>query len=251
MTQTIHCQRDLQFEGDAAISPNVKGDMLPERMTSIDWMDGTTLDATNAYTVTVGGTNDAISLVAGGASGVNFRTGDTDNEICFMANGLCFDIDQNPAIETKMEITDVTATTAFFGFVDATSDTTPEAFMDADSGTITEGSGISDVCGFIIDADLDTSTIYCASVNTSGTPQEVDTGVLWTDGDSYYLRVSLDSDGTARFYMGATVDTIKQVGTILLAVADVPLCAGIDAGNRTTGTTAVIVRYLAKFQDVA
>ena len=103
--------------------------------------------------------------------------------------------------------------------------------------------------GFLLDADLGTVTspdLYCVSVNAGGTPQEVDTGINWTDAQAKRLRVKLDASGNAYFY----VDGV-QVGYIALAVADVPLCAIWNYGTRENdGANTFYARYLKKWQDV-
>ena len=243
----VYVDDELIFKAGASTRRNVVGDMLSKRMASIDWFDQTAIDLTNDYTSTLGGNLDAVALTAAGTNGVTMTTGTGDNEISFLATGLVFGITQKPVIEAKVEITDVSGTTAFFGYSDVTNDATPEAIIDADGGTLANGSGVADAVGFVIDADLDTSSIYCASVNTSGAVQSVDSGLAYTNGQTKRLRVELDASGNANFY----VDGV-QVGRILLAVADVPLCAVFDYGTRDNdNSNTVIARYLAKYQDLA
>ncbi len=236
----------IKFLQGAAIGNNIEGDMSAERMTSVDWFDGTAIDLTNDYTSTLGGTSDAVALTAVGEPGVKLTTGTGDNEVSFLATGLVFDITQAPVIEAKIEITDISGTFVYFGFGDATSETTPEATIDADGGTLTDGSSTADAAGFVIDADLDSSSVYCASVNTSAAVQSVDTGLAYTNAQTKILRVALDTSGNARFY----VDGVQK-GYIALAVADVPLCAIINYGTRDAdGSNIVTARYLKKWQDI-
>lgn len=243
MSQRVSVDRTLVFKAQADIDQNIEGDMMPIRQNSIDWFDGDTLD-TNDYTVTVGGTSDAIALGQGGEIGVKFTTGTADNDICFLATGLIFDITQSPSIETKLELTNVSGTVAFFGFSDAVNETTPAGTIDADSGTVTAVA--TDAVGFLCDADLGSSSLYCVSVNNGGTAQSLDTGIDWADTQGKRLRVKLDTSGNAYFY----VDGVQE-GYLALAVADVPLCAIYNAGTRANeGAMTVEARYLAKWQDV-
>lgn len=247
MSNQVRIGDYLEFNEQASIDRNVKGDMLPERMCSIDWFDQTTLDTTNDYTQTLGGTNDAGALVATGEHGFKGTTGTGDNEVSFLGTALIFDVTQNPTIEAKIEITDVSGTVVYFGFADANTETSPACTIDADGGTLTNAA--TDAAGFVIDADLSTSSIYCASVNNQGaggTVQSVDSGTDWADTVSHRLRVHLDSSGNAYFYLDG-----RQVGYIALAVADVPLCAILNYGTRANdGANYVYMRYLAKWQDV-
>lgn len=246
MSHKVVVGDSLQFVGESATKDNIKGNPSTERMSSVDWFDQTALDVTYGYTQTLGGTNDLGALCAAGEHGFKGTCGDTDDQVAFLATGLIFDITQKPEIEAKIEITDVSGTTVFFGFSDSTSDTTPEAIIDAAGGTLAAGSGVADAVGFVIDADLGSSSLWCASENTSAAIQSVDTAIDWTDTQSKVLRVKLDASGNAYFY----VDGVQK-GYIALAVADVPLCAVLDYGQRAaTANTTVYMRYLKKWADV-
>ena len=243
MSQNINVQRTLSFNAQAGIDWNIEGDMMPKRMNSIDWFDQTTLDTTNDYASTLVDDGTA-ALCAGGEHGVKLTTGSTDNDMDFLATALIFDVTQAPAIESKIEITDVSGTVMFFGYSDATSETSPAGTIDADGGTVTAGT--NNAVGFLCDADLGTSSLYCVSVNAGGTAQSLDTGIDWTDTQSKRLRVSLDASGNAYFY----VDGVQE-GYLALAVADVPLCAIYNYGTRANdGANIVEARYLAKWQNV-
>lgn len=244
MSQEINVQRKIRFTNDADQYPNIEDDPWPKRTLSIDWYDQTTLDVTNDYTQTLGGTADAGALTAAGEPGFKGTTGTGDNEISFLATGLIFDITQKPAIGTKLKISDVSGTVVFWGLSDATSETTPAGTIDADSGTITAVA--TDAVGFLIDADLGSSSLYCVSVKTGAAAQSVDTGIDWADGESRILKIALDASGNARFY----VDGVQK-GYIASAVADVPLCEIKNYGTRANdGSNTVYWRYLAKWQDI-
>jgi hypothetical protein len=244
MSQQVKVERDLVFSGSAAHVPNVEGNFSPDRMTSIDWFDQTAIDLTNDYTSTLGGTADAVALTAAGENGVKLTTGSGDNEVSFLATGLIFDITQKPCIETKLKLADVSGTFVFFGFSDATSEATPAASIDADSATLTAAA--TNAVGFVIDADLGTSSLYCASANAGAAVQSVDTGIDWTDGQSKILNIELDNLGNALFF----VDGVQK-GNIPLAVADVPLCAIFNYGTRANdGSNLVYARYLKKWQNI-
>jgi hypothetical protein len=246
MSNNVYIDHTLEFKANAAQDDNIKGNPSTERMCSVDWYDGVALDTTNDYTQTLGGTSDAGALCAGGEHGFLGTTGTGDNEISFLATGLIFDITQEPEIETKLEITDVSGTVVFWGFSDATSETTPAATIDADSGTVTAVA--TDAVGFLIDADLSTSALYCVSVNNGGTAQSLaaSPAVAWANGESRRLRIKLDSSGNANFYVNGV-----GVGYLALAVADVPLCEIKNYGTRDNdGSNTVYFRYLKKWQDV-
>jgi len=243
MSNNVYVDRSLEFKTGAAIKANVKGNLSTERMCSVDWFDHKAIDTTNEYT---GAAGSAVS--GGGVSGLTLTTSATDNVVYYFATPLIFDITQSPVIETKLHLVDVSGTFVYFGFSNAVSETSPAATIDADSGTLTNAA--TDAAGFVIDADLGSSSIWCASVKTQsagGTVQSVDTTLDWADTISYVLRVALDTSGNARFY----VDGVQK-GYIALAVADVPLCAIINFGTRAAdGANVVYARYLKKWADVA
>lgn len=244
MSQQVSVERELVFKGHAAMESNVKGNLSTERVCSVDWFDGVALNTTNDYTQTLDGTSDAGALTAGGYCGLTLTTGTGDNEVSFLGTSLVFDITYKPEIESRIKIADVSGTFVYFGFSDANTEATPAATIDADSGTLTAVA--TDAAGFVIDADLGTSSIYCASVKTGGTVQYVDTGIDWADNESKNLRVKLDASGNAYFY----VDGVQE-GYIASAVADVPLCAIWNYGTRANdGSNIVYARYLKKWQDI-
>jgi hypothetical protein len=245
MSQQVKVSRSIDFVGDANQEANVKGNFLTKRACRVDWFDQTTLDTTNDYTQTLDGTSDAGALVAGGAIGFKGTTGTGDNEVSFLGTALIFDITQNPAIETKLEITDVSGTAVFFGFSDANTETSPAFTIDYADGTL--AAAATDAVGFVIDADKSSSAVYCASIKTGGSVSAAlaSPSVVWTDTQSKVLRVELDSSGNARFYIDGV-----QVGYKATAVTDVPLCAILNYGNREAAANFVYARYLAKFQDI-
>jgi len=244
MSQRIKVSRVLQFIGDANQEANVEGDMLSKRMNSVDWFDQVALDTTLDYTLTLSGSTDLGALEGGGVAGFKGTTGNVDDDISFLATGLIFDITQKPAIEAKIKIVDVSQTIIFFGFSDATSETTPAATIDAAGGTPTAAA--ADAVGFVIDADYATSSIYAMSVKTGGTIQSVDSAIDWADNESKVLRVELDASGNAHLF----IDGVEKA-YIALAVADVPLCAILNYGTRAAGGLELVhMRYLARFQDL-
>ena len=133
----------------------------------------------------------------------------------------------------------------FFGFSDATSETTPNATIDYADGTL--AAAATDAVGFVVDADKNSSRIFCASIATGGsvTATAAAPTVAWTDGQSKTLRVALDSSGNASFYIDGV-----QVGYEATAVTDVPLCIMINYGNRDGSSDVIYTRYVALFQDI-
>lgn len=246
----VYVDDELIFKAGATHQANIVGNPSTKRMCSVDWFDQKALNTTRDYTTTLDGDSDAIALTAGGYCGITVATGTTDNNVCFLCSPLIFDISYEPEIETRINIADVSGTFVFFGFGDSTTESTPHSSIDYDGGSALAAAA-ADAVGFVIDADGATggeSYIICCSVNTSGTVQYVDLTPeeTWADGESFTLRVKLDTSGNARFW----IDGI-EVGYIALAVADVPLSATWNFGTRANdNTNAVYVRYLKKWQTI-
>jgi len=244
MSQQVYVGRSLKFQGSAAHTTNVKGNMSTERMCSVDWFDQTALDTTNDYTATLDGTNDAVALTAAGVNGVTLTTGTGDNEVSFLGTALIFDISSSPEIECKVSITDVSGTFFYFGFSDANTETSPAATIDYADGTL--AAAATDAAGFVCDADKGSSSLYAASIATGGSVTGTDTGIDWTDGQTKTLRVQLNTDGDAYFWVDGVLKAVHQS-----AVTDVPLCAVFNFGTRDNdGSNTVKVKYLKKWQDV-
>jgi len=244
MSQIVRVNRKIQFASDAQHQANVSGNLDPERMCSIDWFDQTALDTTNDYTATLGGNNDAVGLNASGINGLKMTTGDGDNEISFLGTALIFDISNEPEIATRVKIADVSGTVFFFGFSDANTETTPAATIDYADATL--AAAATDACGFVVDADKGTSSIYCASIATGGSVAATDSGLDWTDNQVKELRIKIDSSGNVTWYVDNAPVFYKAT-----AVTDVPLCAIYNWGVRANdGTNYVYAYYLKKWQNI-
>ena len=244
MSQQVRVSRCIQFVGDANEEANIKGNLSTNKMCVVDWFNQTALDTTNDYTVTVGGTNDSIALTAAGKHGVTLLSGDTDNEVCFMGTALIFDITQNPIIECKVNISDISQSSFYFGFSDANTESTPASTIDYADETL--AAAATDAAGFVSDADKSSSLFYAAYIKTGGSVAGASTGVTPTDTSWHVLRVKLDSSGNCTWYIDG-----KAVYYKAAAVTDVPLCAIFNAGTRDDGGgDPIYVKYLKAWQDV-
>ena len=240
--QQVRVLRDLEFKGVASHTGNVKGNMSPERMTLADYFCDDTTSA--LWTETLDGTNDDIAPTAGGYPGLTLLSGDTDNQVSFLGSALIFDISNNPVIETKVRLTDISQTSFFFGFSDANTETTPASTIDYADGTL--AAAATDACGFVSDADKSSSQWYAASIATGGSVTGTATGITPTDATYVTLRVALDSSGNATFYINGVPEHYEAT-----AVTDVPLCAIFNFGTRDNGGgDNVYVKYFRAWQDI-
>jgi hypothetical protein len=244
MSQQVNVNRTLSFNDSAEHRTNIKGNPSTERYCGVDWYDQVAIDTTNDYVSTLGGTGDAVALVAGGATGVLLTTGSTDNEVSFLGTGLIFDISKSPEIEARVTIDDVSGTSFFFGFSDANTESTPASTIDYADGTL--AAAATDAVGFVVDADKSSSLMYASSIATGGAVGATSTGITWTDGQTKVLRVQLNTEGDAYFWVDGNLVAIRQS-----AVTDVPLCAVYNYGTRANdGSNTVTVKYLKKWQTI-
>jgi hypothetical protein len=238
--QTPKISRAVQFVGAANNKDNVEGNPSFNRMVICDDFNCVTIDATNDYTVTVAGTNDAVAVsnTPGAGGWVSMLSGDTDDEVCYMATPLIFDISKNPVCEARVQLSDVSQTSFFFGFSDAITESTPDSTIDYADATL--AAIATDAVGFVIDADKLTSTIYAAAIATGGSVGATTTGLMATDSTTLVLRVALNSSGDAEFSVNGVIKVCTQT-----AVTDVPLCVMFNAGTRDNGGgDAVYIDYL-------
>ena len=100
------------------------------------------------------------------------------------------------------------------------------AQFDASPLTVASATA-TDAVGFLCDADKSSSLLYAASVNGGGTEVATSTGITWADTEEKVLRVQLNDEGDAYFWVDGELKAIHQS-----AVADVALCAIFNGGTR-------------------
>ena len=245
MSQQVVVEKSLNFQGTAENTANVKGNPSFSKMVFCDHFTQVAIDTTNDYTSTLGGTSDAVAVTGGGAHTLTLTTGTGDNEVSFLASALIFDVTNNPVIEAKVTITDVSGTSLFFGFASANTETTPASTIDYADGTLAASATTTDAVGFVCDADKVTSTLYAASIATGGAVAAASTGIIWTDGQEKVLRIAVDSSLDASFWVDGVL-----TNTVQLAVTDVPLCFIVNYGTRAAdGSNTVVVDYIKAWSD--
>lgn len=242
MSQQVKCSRSLQFVGDADEYYNIEGNPSHKKMVIEEyWLDDTT---SALWTETLGGTNDDIAPTAGGVPGLTLLSGDTDDEVSFLGTALIFDISNNPVIECKVRITDISQTSFYFGFSDANTETTPASTIDYAGGTL--AAAATDAAGFVSDADKGSSLFYAAHIKTGGSVAAASATILPTDSTSNILRVKADSSGNVTWYINGVARYYKAT-----ALTDVPLCAIFNFGTRDNGGgDAVYAYYFKAWQDI-
>jgi len=245
MSQQVKVERDIQFIGDAKHSQNVEGPFHEKMVHFHDHFTDDTLSS-DKWLATV--TNATIAVdhatYSGGCALVT--TDATNNETNFLSTPLCWQDDYNCICEAKILLTDVSGVVLFFGFSDATSEATPNMAIDYAGGVL--AAAATNAVGIVCDAG-DTvngvSSIVGVGVNAGTLETAIDSGTDWADGEWHTLRVELDPDGDAYFYLDDTV-----FGYMSTAIASATrLCITYQSGNRDAAIDTIYIDRIDGWQD--
>lgn len=236
MSQQVNVDRKLVFKSDATRKPNVEGSMKEVRKHITDNFMRLALDSTNLWAVATPGTSDsiAISEVEGGSCLIT--TGTVDDDSCMLASPIIFTDTKKSEFEVKIKISDVSGTAMFVGFSDAKSEANNSIAIHYAADALTTVA--TNAVGFVVDADsttLGASSLLCCGVNADTDKTTVDTGITWADGETKTLRIYLDENEDAWFYVdgackGRITDAVAS-GTLLCFTIQVMTRA--DDGSNT------------------
>lgn len=236
MPSGIYIDRELRIRGAANKKAGILGNFMEKRRHDWDRFTGIALDTTNRWATSVPGTSDtiAISEVQGGSALIT--TGTVDDDSCMLAGAIIYSDTKNAVVEFRVTITDVSGTGVFVGFSDAKSEANGSLAIHypADSVTYVADNAV----GFVIDADHATSSIMCASVNATAGTTPVDSGTDWADGEVKTLRVELNSDDSAVFYLDGVV-VAKIASAIASGTLLCPTVQAITRANDSSNTVRV------------
>tara|TARA_R100000306_G_scaffold62222_2_gene67742 strand:+ start:877 stop:1632 length:756 start_codon:yes stop_codon:yes gene_type:complete len=147
------------------------------------------------------------------------------------------------AIEARVSTQALTARCLFVGFCDANADAVVEPMRS--TGT-THTMVASDLCGFIFDSQLTASTTWHAVYNGGSTTGATDstattTSVVAVANTAQVLRVEIDPNGTARYYIDGVIKS-----TVAGAASTTVLQAGlVGVWGTTTTVSDFDVDYIA------
>jgi hypothetical protein len=214
MSVNVGVTRELEFRaGQAVRTKNVRGPMKERLKHFKDDFMVDTLN-TNAWALSVPGTSDTIAIaeVAGGGEAL-LTTGTADNDSSMLASPIIYRGTDASQFEVRLTIDDVSGCGVFVGFSDAKSESNNSVAIHYPGDTLTTVA--STAVGFVIDADHSSSSIMIESVDGDTDGTSVDVGVDWTDGEERDLRVVLDTDGNASFYIdGDSVGYVASAVTV-------------------------------------
>ncbi len=147
----------------------------------------------------------------GATGGVQFRTTNENQHSYGIESGIMFDVGLQGTIraEARVNLANNTTKRIFMGFTDIDiASFVPDIEVDLALGlTTTLTLTASDICGFILDSELTAATAWHAIFNggaTTGVTDVTTANVLTpvqTDGEWQTLRVEMDTNGTARWFI--------------------------------------------------
>ena len=168
-----------------------------------------------------------------------------DGKGVFVGTEACFSpvLNGTMAVEARVELRIITTTSVFVGFMALNADDVAEPVTSA-TATITYVA-TTGVCGFIFDSQLtalEWHMPYSGGTATAPTASaDVNSGILPVAAESVVLRVEIDNNGTARWYIDGV---LKQ--TVANAVSTTVLLAGgVGAWGTTTTATDIDCDFLA------
>ena len=172
------------------------------------------MDASHTYgnMLFTEGTDSATStasVLAGGIGGVlRLTTGDA-------GTGYAADAEQvtgrylawqalngNLVFQTRVKFSAVTTMYAFFGFTDTVAAALEQPIKSASGTTFTTTA--SDACGFMFDTGMTSDNWWCTGVAADVDATHVDSGVAPTAAEYQTLRIEIDTEGTAKYYINGT-----------------------------------------------
>jgi len=240
MPRQLWIDDHIEMRGDATHRSNMDGPWQPTDVNFIDDFTDDTLD-TAAWTATV--TNHTIAVDHGTYSGgwCKFTLAAShDNESCHLGGAVCWEDDQYAMFEARILVTDVSACYVYAGFSDEVEETSPDTPIDYMGGTL--AAAATNAVGILMDGE-DTvngaSSIVGVSIDTS-LNTAVDSESDWADGEIHVLRIELDPDGDATYWLDGNC-----FGRTAVAVTSgTKLCPMIACAVRGTAEETVYVDYV-------
>ena len=246
--QNLDISKWIRLRGLAKHGQNLKGPFQPEMVHFHDHFTDDTL-CTDKWLATSAWASAAIAVEHATYPGGQCRitTGTADATVEQLSTPLCWEDDQNCICEARILSADVSGVAIFFGFSDATAETSPAMPIDYDGGVLATVSG-RDAVGFICDAD-DTvngvSSIVAVGANAGTLETAIDSAVDWADADWHILRVELNPDGDATFYLDG-----ERIGFMTTAITSgTHMCITVAVANREAGQNYVYIDRVDGWQN--
>lgn len=243
--QRMRIGQILSFIGPSKHKQNVKGPVHPEMVHFWDHFTDDTL-STDKWLATVTNGTIAVDHTYPGGWALFTTAASQDGEASFLATPLAWEDDMKAIFEARILVTDVSGVCIYAGFNDATFETTPDMPIDYDGGVLTAAA--ANAVGIVADAD-DTvngaSSIVGVGVNGGNLETAIDSAIDWADGKIHTLRVELNPDGDASFYLNESLFGFMETAL----VSGTMLCLMVAVANRDGGADTVYVDRVHGWQD--
>jgi hypothetical protein len=178
---------------------------------------------------------------------VQLLTDTTNKDTIFIGTNYAFDVGKMApiVIEARVRLPDLDAKAVFIGLTDILSqDEQLEDILDYSAAT-TVSLTASDLCGFWLSSELTEDEMWhCVFKGGTTTGQtdteEIESGVDAVLGEFQVLRLEVDPNGTARWYIDGV---LKQTTTGAVSTStDLAVCCGV--GTNASSATEMDVDYL-------
>ena len=216
-----------------------------------------TTDAENVGQFVIGGEGieqgttygGAPLLTSAGNNGVVALSTDDENlDTIAIKSGIVFDVGlMGPLVlETRVNFDDLTAKAAFIGFSDTCADDVDLASDIIDYSAVTTVSYVvSNLCGFYLSSEFtdheDWHAVYKGGTATAVTATgSIDLDSDAVAGDFQILRLEVDSDGTARWYIDGVL--LKTLEGAMSTTAD--MCAVVAVTCNDADPAVMNVDYV-------
>jgi len=166
-------------------------------------------------------------------------------DACFCTTETCFkpSVNGTMSLEARVEMSALTTRRVFVGFSGTVADA-QSTICSGSTATITLTE--SNLCGFLYDSSLTTDiewhTVYNGGSTTGETTStNINSGVTPVAAQMDVLRVEIDNNGTARWYINGVLE--KTLAGAVSTTAVFGACVGVV--STTTTASSVTVDYMA------
>ena len=255
MSQQVKVYRQIEFEGDADKSANMKGNWNPKKVWFYDDFVGKAIDTANVYTFGTVNAGTATVTVPHCLTLTSNAADNADNEFTM---GLEWYGQYNAVFEARFRNDDCANTGINLGFTDSQNEAVDLIAMQVINANIT--STASDAAVILIDGDADAVNICGVSVKAGADGALIDSAVvaaLAAAPKFYTGRVELRDNGTrtdALFYVNTSGNEIDPEEDIIGVEMDAvtrtnALCPYIGQLNHQGAADTLNVDYIKVWQD--
>ena len=217
MSQQVRVEQDLVFAGKAAYTANIKGNPMYEKVFFTTHLTHDNDGTYNLIEDTDGGTLTH-SVELGGA--MLCTSGGTAKDYCELIYTILWGCAKNCVMEARVKMTPITNVAMAVGFADASHGAANEIVAEITDAA--QETRATEFAGFVFDTDSTADTWYYAAskAGTPGTP--VATAIAPTANTYQTLRVAMNTDGDATFYINGDpvgfLATCVTTGTLLTPI---------------------------------